>query len=505
MRRNIFAMAIASIGWDGVVDDHNRMDLVVGHLVVEMDFLKHTHSGRVTDVGDRRGRPYVFYAASLFNAGAPFAPRSTADADLSFSAAVGGSAIAGGTLFGLFVTLGNDSGADGASGFDGVRDIVVHAGVRDDAGETIGTRGYVFSGADGSFLFTFTAGDAADEPDPPCCGGGGDTEPIGPIDPDGLINTIIDNMGMEGATLAHGDLDATTTVTTDDLILAIEWIATGELPGGAAAATSENNDPTPGGSVDCREAGGFDENGEPCADPDTQAGTPRNVPTPPVPDGGQPWEPCKDIVVPSEQTTLDECLVWAWCTAAQARADDWNRINDLKRVAKNTRDNEVGDATEEWQGSRNPDVVTPGSPRGVAERKRANSIQNARIRGGVEIVGGIGLTVTSKTLLLLTVVNPLAGGGGRAVLVVIEALGVPGGPALVVNGIDRVGNAVDRANADFRANPARAAYLNKIAGAEQNLRNTCAQLEAQADMIRDEVKQDRDRMFEECQERVLHP
>ncbi len=302
-----------------------------------------------------------------------------------------------------FVTLGNDSGADGESGFDGVRDIVMHAGVRDDAGETIGTRGYVYSGADGSFLFTFTA---ADEPDPPCCGGGGDTEPIGPIDPDGLINTIIDNMGMEGATLAHGDLDGTSVVTTDDLILAIEWIATGELPGGAAAATSQDDDPTSGGSVNCLEAGGVDENGEPCADPDGPGGGGGN-PNPDDDDAeGSFFDDCRDLW--ADPQNFLECILWAMCTAAHEedglleRLDD---LNDQKDSAQKAYDDATGPARSQVQAA-----VTAASQKSVTDsntlaKKTENRIT---VRGTL----AVGATVLGGAL----VVKAAAAKGTAAVL-----------------------------------------------------------------------------------------
>ncbi len=400
----------------------------------------------------------------------------------------------------LRITLGNDSGADGKSGFDGVRDIVMHAGVRDDAGETIGTRGYVYSGADGSFLFTFTA---ADEPDPPCCGGGGDTEPIGPIDPDGLINTIIDNMGMEGATLAHGDLDGTTTVTTDDLILAIEWIATGELPGGAAAATSQDDDPTSGGSVNCLEAGGVDENGEPCADPDGPGGgggncagclelpydTSDGVTIDPCPstcpgrtddpesvfDRNGNWNPCRNITLPDPPTTLEECTRIANCQAADATRDAFDRVIRRKRGVIRERDQAIGDAREQWQGSRVDNFIAIESPRASAEKARHT--KNARARRD--------FNVNQRDTM-----GTAAGAGGACGALfrlplppIAQALGCLA--ALLKTDAENqrdhnnFTDAVQQAESEFLNDPGTRAFTNAFNQAMSTARSACATLEAE--------------------------
>ncbi len=383
----------------------------------------------------------------------------------------------------------------------------MHAGVRDDAGETIGTRGYVFSGADGSFLFSFTAGDAADEPDPPCCGGGGDTEPIGPIDPDGLINTIIDNMGMEGATLAHGDLDGTSVVTTDDLILAIEWIATGELPGGAAAATSENNDPTPGGSVDCREAGGVDENGEPCADPDaTTPSGPRPDPfDDPFDDNGN-WDPCRNLYELIEQIEQnpqneEDCRLIASCRAADSVVKELNGELSQKREVERIHGLVIGDLSETWKGTRDPNdgLMTSGSPKARAVAKQQAAIEQANSR-------------RTKDRLLTTA----AGAAGLAACI---GIGFFTGPAVIIAAIACVSasstfgltaalaneeyeSAIAQAIIDFVTDPAKQAHDSGVDSINGWRSSNCSEIASRIRELQAELNRRYDEEFDACMDRV---
>ncbi len=436
-----------------------------------------------------RGRAYVFYSASLSAEGWPFTPRLSADADLTLSAGQAEPEADTDVMFGFVTALGNDVNEDGR------RDLIVRAGIRSVLGRFESTRGYVFSGADGAFLYSFVLGDAADEPDPPCCGGDDDTEPIGPIDPDGLINTIINNMGMEGATLAHGDLDGTSVVTTDDLILAIEWIATGELPGGAAAATAQNEEPAPGGDTACLEAGGVDENGEPMMrpreDPDDTTGgggNNNNDPNGGYPAGGRcanyyqiGWIPVNG----EPALSWEQCFMRGICALADAK-------DKGKADAKAARDEATSQTRDKLdKATANAQATRDGSG-DIARNTLLAKLALTTLKHGALLVVEVEATGAASATPAAPIARVV---GGTAIAVTV----INGAAEVVSTAIDYKG-AIAQADWTMATDPfvgaAKDAHNEQIAQSNNTLSQKCAELENNFDESRRELCRSCDRDFE---------
>jgi len=406
---------------------------------------------------DQAGRAFIFFEASP---NAIPTDRSCAVADVILDPTV-----AGDTLFGLFTALGNDVDNDGEA------DLVVHAGFDSTGdGELDSTRGYMFSGADGSLLYTFTTDD---EPDPP--NNPGDTDGVD------LIEIILFNYGMEDATADDGDLNDDGRVDATDLALAVDqYQAESDQQGDPLCLQLPDVDGDPAQWEACEEGEG---------------GPPNPGPFPPDPGDGF-WDPCADMDVPTDPSNPDECIVWAYCTASQNIADEWNNLSQQKMNAEAARDDAVGEANNDWQGSSDPTVIMPNSPRAIAERQRADTIQHARRAKQTRIrTNNITATATSTVSLL----GAIGSGGTLGVFIVLANTGV-----LVALKEDNAFACemlefqVNSAQQAYLNNPARQAFQSAIAQAQAQLQQACADIQAQEDQLQSEQQDNYNDLLNQC-------
>ncbi len=356
------------------------------------------------------------------------------------------------------------------------------------AGDVIGTRVYVFSGADGTLLLTFIAGDAAPPSDPPGDPGGDDDQltPFDGLDGAALIESIITNMGMEGATLAHGDLDATTVVTVDDLLLAIEIIAAGGAPGAAAAMQADEQ---------CLEIAPdeFDENGDPvtrpCEDPDDTTGgggNNNNDPNGGYPSGGRcanyyqiGWIPADG----EQALSWEQCFMRGICALADAK-------DQGKADAKAERDAAIAQSRAD---------LTAATATAQGTRDQSVGIAKGALTGTLIVTG---VATAAALAVEIPVAIATAPAGPIAWIVTGGAIAgtVIAGGATVAVSVISYNAAVDQADLTMAADPMVGIKKNEhneqITQSNDTLSSMCANIETSFNQLRRILCESCDRDFD---------
>lgn len=390
------------------------------------------------------GRAFIF---TTLAADAAPVNRSCVSAQMTFTPSVEGDAV-----FGSTVALSNDVNRDGET------DLRVHAGLDADGdGIKESIRGYIYSGLDGILLFTFITS-----------GGGGGTTPEfegDAGDPDQLA-LVLGNFGMENATASDGDLDGDSFVGMSDLLIAIDTV---------------QNEPQQalGDGEACLLLPYENEDGEmvdPCQVDENSGGG--GGPTVPAnPNDASSWDPCRDVTLPTEPETEADCLVTAFCAAADALKGQIHSIGQQKNTAIGANTTASNSALQAWAGplaTTTSPVISRTSPLFAAETNRRFQINQASYDGGFALVAqvGGGLVAVFGYIGFFTA-EPGVGA-------IVGLTGVLAGTALSesagVLAIIQHNAAGQNANFNYSVNPSRLAFLAAIIAANNTLADACEAL-----------------------------